>query len=426
MPCASKVMERIVQQQLLNYLKSHSLLSRNQSGFPPKHSTVTALATVTDDWFYSFYGEYTGVIFVDLQKAFDMVDHLILLSKLECMGVTGIELQWFKSYLSNRRIRTSVNNELSEERFITKGVPQGSLLGPLLFIVFINDINSVFSNCKAHLYADDTVIYYSNKNPKIIENVLNKELGHLEAWMVKNELKINYDKTVCMLLGTNHMLKREPKLNVKIKEQQLSQVKSFKYLGVTVDENLKWDVHIEQLCIKLGKMVSYMSRLRQFVNMSELKLIYNSIVLPHFDYGDIVWQSANNNCVAQLQKIQNRAGRIILKVNPYSHTSSSQIHSSLGWDTIHNRQRFHLISFTHKILNNMAPDYMKDMFKFKVSPYSLRNQSNLCLPKPRTNYCKRSFVYRAASEYNELPYGLRQITSYTAFKFNLKNINTVS
>ena len=97
-------------------------------------------------------GEKSGTIFVDLQKAFDMVDHLILLSKLEYMGITGTELQWFKSYLSNRRIRTSVNNELSDKRLITKGVPQGSILGPLLFIIFINDINSVFSDCKAHLY----------------------------------------------------------------------------------------------------------------------------------------------------------------------------------------------------------------------------------------------------------------------------------
>ena len=130
LPCASKIMERVVQKQLLQYLKSHSLLSRNQSGFRPKHSTLTALATVTDDWFHSIdKGEYTGTIFVDLQKAFDMVDHLILLSKLEDMGITGTELQWFKSYLSNRRIRTSVNNELSDERLITKGVPQGSILG---------------------------------------------------------------------------------------------------------------------------------------------------------------------------------------------------------------------------------------------------------------------------------------------------------
>ena len=172
----------------------------------------------------------------------------------------------------------------------------------------------------------------------MVETVLNKEINSLDAWMNKNNLKINYDKTVCMLLGTHNMLKKQPLLNIKIKEQQLSQVKSFKYLGVHVDEKLKWDVHIKQTCNKLSKMVSYLCRLWQFVNMSELKLIYNSIILPHFDYGDVVWQSACSNSLIQLQKIQNRAGRIILKVNPYSHTSTSQIHSCLGWQMIRERQ----------------------------------------------------------------------------------------
>ena len=420
LPCASKVMERVVQRQLLNYLKSHSLLSSNQSGFRPKHSTVTALATVTDDWLQSIdKGELTGTIFVDLQKAFDMVDHLILLSKMESMGVKGVELEWFKSYLSNRRIRTSVNNELSDEKLISSGVPQGSLLGPLLFIIFINDINSAFSKCKLHLYADDTVIYFSHKNPRVIENILNKELKSLDEWMNNNNLKINYEKTVCMLLGANGMLKRQPLLDVRIREKQLSQVKSFKYLGIVVDNNLKWDAHIEQMCNKLGKMVSYLGRLRQFVNMSELKLIYNSIVLPHFDYGDVVWQSASSSNLSQLQKIQNRAGRIILKVNPYSHTSNSQIHNSLGWHKLHKRQQLHLLLFTYKVLNGMAPDYLKDMFEYKQSPYSLRNQHDLCLPKPRTNYCRRSFMYRAASGYNELDYNLKTIPSFPAFKTNL-------
>ena len=325
--------------------------------------------------------------------------------------------------LSNRRIRTSVNNVLSDEKLITKGVPQGSLLGPLLFIIFVNDINSAFSACKVHLYADDTVIYYSHKNVKEVENVLNKELNSLEAWMNNNNLKINYDKTVCMLLGTHNMLKKQALLNIKINEQQLSQVKSFKYLGVHVDEKLKWDVHIEQTRNKLSKMVNYLGRLRQFVNMSELKLIYNSIILPHFDYGDVVWQSASSKSLTQLQKIQNRAGRIILKVNPYSHTSTSQIHSCLGWKMIRDSQTSHLILLTYKILNNMTPAYLKDMFKFKPSPYSLRIEHNLFLPKPTTNYCKRSFVYRASLQYDKLSPDLRKYPLLPSLKITFTNSN---
>ena len=153
--------------------------------------------------------------------------------------------------------------------------------------------------------------------------------------------------------------------------------------------------------------------------MSELKLIYNSIVLPHVDYGDVVWQSASSSNLSQLQKIQNRAGRIILKVNPYSHTSISQIHNSLGWHKIQKRQQLHLLLFTYKILNGMAPEYMKDMFEYKHSPYSLHNHHDLCLLKPSTNYCRRSFMYRAASEYNEVDNDLRHLPSFAAFRSNL-------
>ena len=225
-----------------------------------------------------------------------------------------------------------------------------------------------------------------------------------------------------MLLGTDNMLKKQALLNIKINEQQLSQVKSFKYLGVHVDEKLKWDVHIEQTRNELSKMVNYLGRLRQFVNMSELKLIYKSIILPHFDYGDVVWQSASSKSLTQLQKIQNRAGRIILKVNPYSHTSTSQIHSCLGWKMIRERQTSHLILLTYKILNNMTPAYLKDMFKFKPSPYSLRNEHNLFLPKPTTNYCKRSFVYRASLQYNKLSPDLRKLPTFAIFKNNLHKL----
>ena len=156
--------------------------------------------------------------------------------------------------------------------------------------------------------------------------------------------------------------------------------------------------------------------------MSESKLIYNSIILPHFDYGDVIWQSASKNCLTQLQKIQNRAGRIILKINPYSHTSISQIHFCLGWQMLPERRKIHLLLLTYKILNNMTPEYLKEIFHFKHTPYSLRNQNSLSLPKPNTNYCKRTLVYRASSEYNNLPSELRQLPAFTTFKSKLSTL----
>ena len=160
-----------------------------------------------DDWLLAMdEGMYTGALFVDLRKAFDVVDHKELLKKLSAIGINGVALQWFKNYLSDRRIVTMVNDTLSNEKVLTHGVPQGSLLGPLLFVIFINDISSVF---RSHLYADDTVIYYSDKNVNVIKSVLNTELQVLDKYpFIQNKLLVNYDKTVSMLLGTRHMLSK--------------------------------------------------------------------------------------------------------------------------------------------------------------------------------------------------------------------------
>ena len=203
LPCISKLLERIVQLQLLRYLQDNEIMAEVQSGFRANHSTMTALAKVTDDWLMAMdVGEYTGVVFVDLQKAFDTVDHQVLLNKLSTNGIKGVVLQWFKSYLTNRRIVTKVNDTLSEENDLTHGVPQGSLLGPLLFCIFINDLPDIFRLSRVHLYADDTVIYCSNQNLNVVESTLNTEMQILDRWMSQTKLLINYIRklSVCSLV----------------------------------------------------------------------------------------------------------------------------------------------------------------------------------------------------------------------------------
>ena len=291
--CVSKILEKVVQKQLVFYLRTNGILSKEQSGFRLKHSTNTALIKVTDEWLRALdKGEYTGNIFVDLQKAFDMVDHEILFKKLKCIGITGMSLEWFRSYLTDRKIITSMNNVSSNELPLKYGVPQGSLLGPLLFLIFINDLPKCFDKCSVHLYADDTVIYYADKDITTIETILNKELRSLDSWMRQNRLKVNCSKTVSMLIGTKHMLTKNSSLNLKFCGETLTQVKSFKYLGVHVDDQLKWNLHVEHLCKKVGNMISYLARIKHFVNESALKTIFDTVILPHFDYTDIVWQSA--------------------------------------------------------------------------------------------------------------------------------------
>ena len=242
---------------------------------------------------------------------------------------------------------------------------------------------SCFEKCSVHLYADDTVIYYSDKDPCNIENVLNIELHKLYSWMNCNKLKINCTKTVSMLIGTKYMLNRNSRLNLKINDNDIVQVDKFKYLGIFIDCELKWNVHTDELCKKVGKMISFLGRLRNYVNETGLKLVYNAAIMQHFDYGDVLWHSGTKSQVDMLQKIQNRAGRIILKYKLSEHKPISEIHNILNWEMLENRQVRHSYTLMYKIFHDLAPVYLKERFIVKTTNYALRS-TNLVLPKPKT------------------------------------------
>ena len=207
------------------------------------------------------------------------------------------------------------------------------------------------------------------------------------------------------------MLRNHSSLNLRIKNNIIGQVKSFKYLGVFIDSELKWSLHIEELCKKIGRMISYLGRLSSFVNESGLKLLYNSVIMPHIDYGDVIWHSAAKTHLQMLQKLQNRAGRIILKIKPSEHKSIHEIHYVLNWEMLQKRQTRHMHSLMYKIFHNLAPTYLEEKFTFRRTGYALRTENNLSLPKPNTQSCKRTFLYRGSALHNEVPLHIRQSSS---------------
>ena len=190
-----------------------------------------------------------------------------------------------------------------------------------------------------------------------------------------------------------------------------------------VDDELKWNHHIQQLCEKVGRMINYLARIKHFLNTSALKIIYNTVILPHFDYADIVWQSATKTQLEFLQKLQNRAARIILNVNPYEHKSTLELHHILNWEYLGRRRLKHTMSFMYKILHNMAPEYMEEEFEIKSSKYGLRKIDVLVIAKPRTNYGKRTFSYHGAKLYNEIPISARQAISLTDFNKQVSELS---
>ena len=206
-PVIAKVFERIVYNQLYAYLTKHNVICKCQSGFRSIHSTVTALLGATDTWAYNIdRGKINAVVFLDLKKAFDTVNHDILLSKLNNYGIHGISYNWFKSYLDNRTQKCSINGSLSKTCSLSCGIPQGTILGPLLFLLYINDLPNCLTNCVPWMYADDTHLTYAGDNTGDIESSLNHDLENVKKWLIANKLILNMTKTEFMLIGSRQRL----------------------------------------------------------------------------------------------------------------------------------------------------------------------------------------------------------------------------
>ena len=252
LPTLMKVFERIINDRLYSYLHTNNLLSSQQSGFRPLHSTSTTLLQVSDYILHNTdNGMLTGAVFLDLKKAFDTVHHPTLLKKLNLLGLNNVELEWFKSYLTDRRQITSINGVNSTPASIRCGVPQGSILGPLLFIIFINDLPNVITNCTTFMYADDTAIFSASKSFNDIQVTLQNDLNNVSDWLNENKLSLNIEKTKSLLFGSRKKLHGAAALDIKIRDSAIQAVDRFKYLGVCFDPSLTWSVHIDKLCVKV-------------------------------------------------------------------------------------------------------------------------------------------------------------------------------
>ena len=265
LPVFSKVFEKVVFSRMIAFINKHGLLSQSQYGFRAGHSTELAILDVLSKIIDAFENKQFSVgIFLDLSKAFDTVSHDILLNKLEHFGVRGLALDWFRSYVSNRRQFVSYKFHHSLEQPITCGVPQGNVLGPLLFIIYINDICRSSDDMSFCLFADDTSLIYNHHHVDTAIHNINAELVKISGWLISNKLSIN-------LLKTNYIIfcprqhKYQATNPLSFDGTVLNQVKTTKFLGLCIDENLTWNPHIDALCSKISKNVGVMNRLKNFV-----------------------------------------------------------------------------------------------------------------------------------------------------------------
>ena len=290
LPVISKIAESAVNVQLQQYLMQHNLLSFVQSGFRKYHSTQTAVTFFSDSIRRKTeLGQMTGALFIDLRKAFDTVPHNALISKLSRFGIKEKSLEWFKSYLSSRTQAVCIGNELSSHKNGLSGVPQGSVLGPVLFILYINDLVSSVQFSQVMMYADDTVIYYSSPQLSEIELKLNLDLLTLNQWLLNNKLILNEKKTEFMIFGTRLMRQNIDEFSLEIDGNSIKRTETFKYLGVVLDGILSFNEHIQCMKKKVSKMLGLFSKIRPLLTVDSANRIYKVMVLPVLDYCDIVF-----------------------------------------------------------------------------------------------------------------------------------------
>jgi hypothetical protein len=420
LPTLSKILERHIHNNFYSFLTNHNLIYDRQSGFRAGHSTETALTKLVQSWTAAINeGKLVGAVFIDLRKAFDLVNHDILLEKLSLYKCNENAMSFFRSYLTTRSQNVVVDNRVSSQLEVDCGVPQGSILGPLFFILFINDLPLYVDN-EFDMYADDSTLHTTGKTIESLEFSLQRDLEEISTWCRRNKMVINPTKTKAMLLTTRQKRAKlgRKSLDVDIDGNPIQMVEVEKLLGIHIDQHLTWDHHIHKLSVILSSKLRLFRRLRFLLPQTTRKLFFNSYILPHFNYCDIIWGSCNATLMDSIFRLQKQAARLIL--NADTTERSSVLFAKLKWQPLRQRIDMHKAVVVFKILNGMAPTYLSDLFTntHTIHSRSLRSSShnNIYPPRPRLELFKNSFAYTGSILWNALPQQVKSANTLSQFK----------
>ena len=420
----SKVVEKVVYEQIETYLDEKKLLYDFQSGFRGRFSTDTCLIHLTD--FIKFEmdkGNLVGMVLLDLQKAFDTVDHGILLMKMEALGFNQDIIRWFRSYLSDRKQLVDVSGILSSSSTISCGVPQGSILGPLLFLIYVNDMSGAINN-KLLLYADDSAILVADKKISTIESLLQNELEVISEWLVDNKLSLHLGKTESILFGSKSRLRSQSNLRISCKGTQIESKEEVKYLGAVLEQCLSGETMVKSIVQKANARLKFLYRKQNFLNLHSKKLLVMSLIQCHFDYACSFWYPGLSKFLRErLQVTQNKMVRFVLKLDPKSHVGSEEF-KSLGWLPVSKRVDQVILNHIFRIRSGTSPEYMGERFTLasSIHNYSTRFRENGCylLPKVKS-FGKKSFAFTGCTLWNALPSNIKSVNSLTTFKTAVKS-----
>lgn len=398
LPSLSKVFEKVLLKQLTAYFTQNSILFPSQYGFRKGHSTDHAVLEFVDHIYSRMdSGDTPLSIFVDLTKAFDCLDHEILFKKLEFYGVRGSSLALLRSYLTNRKQFTECENLRSNLNSITTGVPQGSNLGPFLFLVYINDLEKCSDAFKIITYADDSTLI-SSLNSEKDEKFINTELLKVQEWLLSNKLSLNVSKTKFMIFRPRQKQIEIP--SIKIDDQILECVDQFTYLGITLDKHLSWKLHVQKVGQKISKVNCVLAKLKKTLPAYILKVIYNSLVACHLNYGILLWGKVTQH----LTKLQKRSIRIITNSKYNAHTEP--LFKALGILKLEDNRSLQELIFFYKSVKGLLPAYFSTNYlKFLNSNGENANRlrNKLLYPRFRHEYFRQNLRYAIVKTVNNSP-----------------------
>ena len=415
-----KVLEKLMYARVIKFLEQYKVLYKYQFGFRKNHSTVQAVIEIVDNIIEEIENNnLVAGIFLDLSKAFDVVDHKILLQKLEHYGIRGTCLKWFESYLTNRKQYTVVNGIKSNTEVVEYGVPQGSVLGPLLFLIYTNDISTATNPHKLRLFADDSNIFVVDKEASRLKKKMIEVVTNICEWFNANKLTVNMSKTQFTIFTKPNRPIPEVLNSMKVMGTIVKRVQSAKYLGITIDGHLSWKYHIEDLSGKLSKTIQAFKIVSKHLNDKHRKALYFAYLFSRIQYGIELYSQCNAKELKKIQIKQNTALKVLYRKDFYTHTND--LHKDIGLLQIKDIAKQSILKFIHKQQKGETPDAFIDYFPEVNTRHGIptRQQDDMVIPRC-SNFAKKSMRYRGPSLWNQISKETKEIDSTKTFSKHIK------